>query len=136
MFSTKFGFTEVISDIIFAFWVRFGGKIIRLYYKIYSTVDLDISLPNDAVIHVPANGPNSHPFPASRSLSNILQEGYTWLGKVRSILWEQTLEAIERSHWQHTIPASQNLLLLSEQSHTCYLHSMSLPTVLQWFGMG
>ena len=65
----------------------------------YTTVDLDIMLPNDAVIYVPAHGTNSHPFPASRSLNNILQEGYTWLEKVRSILCDQILEANEWTSW-------------------------------------
>ena len=64
-----------------------------------TTVDLYIRLPNDAIIQVPAHGTNSQPFPASRSLHNILQEGYTWFQKVRSILWEQTLEANEWISW-------------------------------------
>ena len=64
-----------------------GKKVVRSLPASYITVDLDITLPYDAVIHIPAHGTNSHPFPASRSLNNILQEGYTWLQKVRSILW-------------------------------------------------
>ena len=76
-----------------------GKKVVRSLPASYTTVDLDITLPNDAVIHIPAHGTNSHPFPASRSLNNILQEGYAWLEKVRSILWEQTLEANEWIAW-------------------------------------
>ena len=76
-----------------------GKKVVRSLPASYTTVDLDITPPNDAVIHVPVHGTDSHPFPASRSLNNILQEGYTWLEKVRSTLWEQALEANEWISW-------------------------------------
>lgn len=65
----------------------------------YTTMDLDISLPNDEVLHIPASATNSHPFPASRSVTSIIEEIYVWLDRVRFLLSKDTLAADEWISW-------------------------------------
>ena len=58
-------------------------------------MDLDVTLPNNEVIYVPALNTNSHPHPASRPLTKIIEEGYQWLERVRNLLVKEDLEGGE-----------------------------------------
>ena len=49
-----------------------GEKVARSLPASYATVNLDITLSNDAVINVLTHGTSCHSVPASRSLNNIL----------------------------------------------------------------
>ena len=60
-----------------------------------TTMNLDISLPNDEVLYVPALNTNSHPHPALRPLTTIIEEGNEWLEQVRNLLARRNLEASE-----------------------------------------
>ncbi len=50
-------------------------------------------------MHVPALRTNSHPFPASRSHTSIIDGVYVWLDRVRNLLTKQTLEPGEWISW-------------------------------------
>jgi hypothetical protein len=93
---------------------------------IYMTMDLDVSLWNDEVLHVPTLNANSHPHLASLSLTSIIEEGYMWLD--RRLLHDSPNRPSKPEngpHGPHTMPASWSLLLLPQP----------LPIAMQWFGM-
>ncbi|KAL5011999.1 hypothetical protein ScPMuIL_010550 [Solemya velum] len=70
-----------------------GKTTVRSLPPIYTTVDMDVALPKDEVLHVPALETNSHPCPASPALGSTVQEGYVWLEYVRDKLSNPTLKA-------------------------------------------
>ena len=57
------------------------------------SVDFNISLPNDKGTHVSTHGTNYIFSSFAISLDNIHYKGHTWLEKVITILWKQTVEA-------------------------------------------
>ena len=71
--------TENLTDILDP--AEMGKKHVKSLPACYTTMDLDVSLPNDEVLYVPTLNTNSHPLPASRPLANIIEEGYQWLEK-------------------------------------------------------
>jgi hypothetical protein len=103
-----------------------GKKAVRSLPAIYKTVDLEISLPSNEVLHIPAMRTNSHPTPASRPLPSIIQEGYMWLEQVQFILSKQTLEDGKWFSWAayyasiaeppHTLPTKSYMLPLFTES--------------------
>ncbi|XP_014663842.1 PREDICTED: glutamate receptor ionotropic, NMDA 3A-like [Priapulus caudatus] len=66
---------ENFTDILIP--TEMGRKVVRSLPASYTTMDLDVSLSNDEVLHVPALRTNSHPCPASRSVTSIIEEGYS-----------------------------------------------------------
>ncbi|XP_014676237.1 PREDICTED: uncharacterized protein LOC106816189 [Priapulus caudatus] len=76
-----------------------GKKVVRSLPASYTSMDLDASLPNDEVLHVPVLRTNSHLCPASRSVTSIIEEGYVWLERVISLLPKQNIKAGEWISW-------------------------------------
>ena len=64
---------------------------------IYMTMDRDVSLPNDEVLHIPAPRTSSHLCPISRSVTSIIEE--CWPEQVRTLLSKHSLEAREWISW-------------------------------------
>ena len=62
-----------------------GKKTVRSLPTSYTSMDRNISLPNDEVLHVPVLMTISHPIPAARSHTSIIEESYVWLERVRTL---------------------------------------------------
>ncbi len=75
-----------------------GKKTVRSLPTSYTGMDMNISLPNDEVLHVPVLMTNSHPIPAARSHTSIIEESYVWLERVRT-LSQQVIEPGEWISW-------------------------------------
>lgn len=56
-----------------------GKRHVKSLPPHYTSMDLDVSLPPNEALYVPALNTNSHPHPASRPLINLIEEGYQWL---------------------------------------------------------
>ena len=70
---------ENLTDILNPAEKKMGKKAVRSLPAIYMTMDQDVSLPNDEVLHIPALRTNSHPCPVLHSVTSIIEEGYMWL---------------------------------------------------------
>lgn len=96
-FSSDYQQSKNLIDILDQ--VQMGKKHVKSLPSHYTTMDLDVSLPNDETLYVPSLNTNSHPYPASRPLTNIIEEGYKWLERVRNLLGKENLEAGEWISW-------------------------------------
>ena len=76
-----------------------GHKAVRPLPAYYTAMDMDIALPSGEVQYVPLLNTNSHPIPASRSPSDIIKEGYSWLEHVEGLLSQPTLSADDWISW-------------------------------------
>lgn len=95
-----------------------------------------VSLPNDEVLHVPVLMTNSHPIPASRSHTSIIEESYVWLERVRTLA-QQAIELDEWISWAAyhanttetpaTPPTKSYMFLI-------FLESSNSP-IMVWHGM-
>lgn len=74
---------------------QMGQKTVRPLPVSYTTME-DVSFHKDEIAHVPSlHDINSHPVPASRSLQQVLQDGYQWLNYVDDHLERQ----LTRDDW-------------------------------------
>ena len=96
-FSSDSQQTENLTDILDP--AEIGKKHVKPLPTHYTTMDLDVSLPTDEVLYVPSLNTNSHPHPVSRPLTNIIEEGYQWLERVRNLLVKENLEAGQWISW-------------------------------------
>lgn len=134
-FSSDTKQTENLTDILNP--AETGKKVVRALPAFYTTVELDVSLPSDDVLHIPDLKTNCHPIPASRPLSTIIQEEYTWLERVKVLLSKETLEEGDWISWAayfasmtespHTPPSKSYMLPLFTES--------SNSPIMVWHGM-
>ena len=89
-FSSDSQQTENLADILDP---AERGKCVKSMPPHHTSMDLDVSLPNNEVLYVPALNTSSHPHPASHPLINVIEDGYQWLEKVRSLLMNINVEA-------------------------------------------
>ncbi|KAL7395746.1 hypothetical protein ABVT39_022389 [Epinephelus coioides] len=129
--------TENLTDILDP--AEMGRQHVKSLPPHYTTMDLDVSLPTDEVLYVPALNTNSYPHPASRPLISVIEEGYQWLERVRNLLVKENLEVEEWISWaayyasiteatSHPPSKSYMLPLFTESptSHTMAWHAMKV----------
>ncbi len=115
--------------------LEMGKKHVKPLPAHYMTMDLDVSLPTDEVLYVPALNSNSHPHPASRPLANIIHEGYQWLERVRNLLVKDNLEAEEWISWAAYYASITEPTSSPQPGHTCCHCSQSPLLAPLWLGM-